>query len=117
MRNFLLLALLAICAALPLAGCSGTCGPASEPVMEIKSPIWFRSQPTLQPQNYAIAAPAQQILVPVPQVQQAPAYRYAPIVQPRAVGPCGGGQPFNPPPVPTPTDPDDPPESIPAIRR
>ena len=94
-----------------LAGCA--CGPTSEPVMEIKSPIWFRSQPTLTPQGYAIAAPAQTVYAPVPQIQ-APAYQYAPVQQPRAVGPCGGGMvPFSPPPVPG----DDVPESIPAIRR
>lgn len=103
-----------ILAAVVLATLAGCCAPTSEPVMEIKSPIWFRSQPTLQPQGYAIAAPAQTVYAPVPQVQ-APAYQYAPLVAPRAVGPCGGSEPtYSPPPVPGDGGV---PESIPAIRR
>jgi hypothetical protein len=100
-----------ILAALCLATMSGcACGPTTEPVLELKSPLWFRSQPVMQPQGYVIAQPAAAQYVEVPRVQ-APAYQYAPVQQ-RAVGPCGdGGQPYSPPPVPG-----DVPESIPAFR-
>ena len=98
--------------ALFLAGCS--CGgPTAEPRLIVKSPIWFDSTPVAVPQNYAFAAPQQTIMVPVPQVQQAPNYIYAPAAMPRAVGPCGGEVPSSPPPVPG----DDVPESIPALRK
>ena len=102
-----ILALLAL--VLPLAGC---CAPTSEPVLELKSPIWFRAQPVLSPQNYAIATPAPAVYAPVQQIQ-APAYQYAPVQQ-RVVGPCGepGQAPYSPPPVPG-----DVPESIPTSRR
>ena len=97
--------------ALTAAGCA--CGPTAEPRLILKSPLWFDTMPVAQPQGYAFAAPQQTIMVPVPQVQQAPNYIYAPAVQPRAVGPCGGEAPYSPPPVPG----DDVPESIPASRR
>lgn len=96
-----------ILAALCLAVTTGCCGPTSEPVLELKSPLWLRTQPVLQPQGYAIATPAPAVYAPVQ------SYQYAPVAQPRAVGPCGdGGTTYSPPPVPG-----DVPESIPAVRR
>ncbi len=103
------LSVLAIIAlALPLSGCNG-CGLESEPVLELKSPLWLRTQPVMQPNGYAIRERVQTRLVEVPAVRE---YQYAPA--PSAVGPCVDGPTYSPPPVPG--DPSIP-DSIPAIRR
>jgi hypothetical protein len=99
-----------------LAACQGLCTePTAEPVMEIKSPIWFRSQPVMKPQGFAIAAPAAACQAPQMQALQtytveAPKYRYAQAAMPSA---CVPQQPFSPPPVP---GDDGIPDSVPAVK-
>ncbi len=115
----LILALLVLVSS--LTGCA--CGPNAEPRLIVKSPLWFDTQPVLAPQGYAIRQEAPAVYAPVQQLQQVPAYCappaiqaqpyiYAPAVQPRAYDPCNGA-----PTGPVPTDPNAPPESIPAVRR
>ena len=116
MRRILILVAL-VMLVVPLASCSsGGCNQSNDSELVIRSPIRSQSTPRIQAQNFAIEVPAQRVYAPVPQVQR---YEYAPIVQPRATSPCGGGTPsFSPPPVPAdPANPNDPPESIPAFRR
>ena len=87
MRYSLLLALIA----LPLAGCA--CGPTTEPILELKSPIWLSSKPILTPAGYAMPVQTAPQMVAVPQYQVAP-----------AAGACApgytAGYQFAPPPVP-----------------
>ncbi len=63
MRYSLLLALVA----LPLAGCA--CGPTTEPILELKSPIWLSSKPILTPAGYAMPVQTAPQMVAVPQYQ------------------------------------------------
>ncbi len=97
MRYALLLLALA---ALPLAGCA--CGPTTEPILELKSPIWLSSKPVLQPAGYAmpVQAAPQMVAVPQYQVQQyaAPCLPAAPqYAAPCAPGYTPGYQYANPP--------------------
>ena len=88
MRRFLL----AVVVASPLAACAA--GPTSEPIMEVKSPIWFQSRPVLQPAGYATVQPAAAQYVPV-QSYAAP----APACAPPSAGYTPGYQ-YAPPPIP-----------------
>lgn len=58
----LLLAVLCL-VVLPACSCGG---PSAEPRMIVKSPIWFDSQPVLQPAGYAMAQPAATVMQAVP---------------------------------------------------
>ena len=86
MRRFFLAVLIVS----PLAACAA--GPTSEPRLIVKSPIWFDSQPVLQPAGYATVQPAA--------VQYVPVQTYAAPAAPCAAPSYSSGYQYAPPPIP-----------------